>query len=108
MPTADAATNARATSGAPRRKPAAAPSPGERVVLGVRDLPGRQREAVREVVHRRHLDHVPRVLVGEAVAAEVVEVTLLALDRATGDLLGERADRPLALGQALGAAPVER
>ena len=32
----------------------------QRVVLGVRDLPAGLREPVREVVHRRHLDDVPR------------------------------------------------
>jgi simple sugar transport system substrate-binding protein len=66
-----------------RAEPALDPltSAEQRVVLGVRDLPPGLGEAVREVVHRRHLDDVPDVLVGEPVRAERLEVVLLALDR---------------------------
>lgn len=50
------------------RPPVGSPawSAGQRVVLLVRDHVCRHRHPIREVVHRRNLRHVPRLLLGQA------------------------------------------
>ena len=54
------------------------------------------------------LDHVPGVLLGEAGGAQRLEVLAGVLDGPQRELLGERADRPLAIAEPVRAAPVER
>ena len=81
----DARAHRRRRPGAGLRRPGVVERRGrlarERVVLRVGHLPGRERQPVREVVHRGDLDHVPRVGVGEPVAAQLVELGLRALER---------------------------
>src|SRR5215470_3261563 len=58
--------------------------PRKRMVLAVRDHSRRRRHSVGEVVHRRNLDHVPRLFLRSPESHQIFDVLLKAIGRIEG------------------------